>query len=69
MADPARSADIAKTIGLGTTRTNDLLREMVHAGDIVACGKTRAREYRLAENKAKNKLMGQRNGPLYRHSD
>lgn len=49
MAGPARLADIAKTIGLGTTRTNDLLREMVHAGDIVACGKTRAREYRLAE--------------------
>ena len=48
-AGPAKSADVAKAIGLGTTRTNDLLREMILAGDVAASGETRAREYRLAE--------------------
>lgn len=48
-AGPAKSADVAKAIGLGTTRTNDLLREMILAGAVVASGETRAREYRLAE--------------------
>ena len=59
MAGPARLADIAKTIGLGTTRTNDLLREMVHVEILSHVARQGLESIGWQKNKAKNKLMGQ----------
>ena len=44
----AKSADIAQGVGLGTSRTNELLKELVEAGAVVAEGAARSRAYRLA---------------------
>ena len=46
----SRSADIANGIGLGTSRTNDLLRELVSAGAVRASGQTRSRAYDLPKD-------------------
>ena len=43
----SRSADIADGIGLGISRTNDLLRELISAGLVKASGQTRSRVYGL----------------------
>ena len=44
-----KSAEIAERIGLGKTRTNELLRGLVGDGLIVAEGSARNRVYRRAE--------------------
>ena len=44
----AKSSDIAQGVGLGTSRTNELLRELVETGAVVAEGAARSRVYRLA---------------------
>ena len=44
----AKSADIAQGVGLGTSRTNELLRELIEAGAVVAEGAARSRAYRLS---------------------
>ena len=44
----SRSADIAEDIGLGTSRTNDLLRGLVEGGIVEAVGGYRNRRYKLA---------------------
>lgn len=41
----SKSADIAKSVGLSVSRTNELLREMVSDGRVTAQGKARARRY------------------------
>ena len=46
---PSRRSDLEPVLGLGTSRVNDLLRELVAAGFIVAEGATRSRRYRLAD--------------------
>ena len=46
---PLASVDIARAIGLGKTRTNELIGELIASGHIVAEGATRSRRYRLAE--------------------
>ncbi len=46
----SRSADIASGIGLGTSRTNDLLRELVSAKAVKASGQTRSRVYELLKD-------------------
>lgn len=45
----SRSADIAQSIGLGPSRTNDLLRELAEGGVVEAMGGYRNRRYRLAD--------------------
>lgn len=45
---PMISAEIAAAIGLGKTRTNELIAELINSGYIVAEGATRSRRYRLA---------------------
>lgn len=45
----SRSADIAQSIGLGPSRTNDLLRELTEGGVVEAMGGYRNRRYRLAD--------------------
>ncbi|WP_139651348.1 ATP-binding protein [Raoultibacter phocaeensis] len=45
--DTARSLDIAAAIGLGKTRTNEILKSMVEEGVIQAEGTTHNRMYRL----------------------
>ena len=44
----SRSADIAKSIGLGTSRTNDLLRSLVEGGIVETVGGYRNRRYKLS---------------------
>ena len=43
----SKSADIANAVGLSVTRTNQLLREMVAEGAVIAEGAARSRTYRL----------------------
>lgn len=45
----SQSADIAKNIGLGISRTNQLLRSLVEGGMVDAVGGSRNRIYRLSE--------------------
>lgn len=45
----SKSAEIAASIGLGTSRTNDLLRDLVDGGVVKAQGGSRNRTYRIAE--------------------
>ena len=44
-----KSVDVAEGIGLGKTRTNELLRGLVNDGILVAEGSARNRVYRRAE--------------------
>ena len=46
---PVSSAEIAMSIGLGKTRTNELIGELIDSGHVIAEGATRSRRYRLAE--------------------
>lgn len=46
---PAKSQDIAHTLGLSVTRTNEILREMIREGEVIPDGETRSRQYRLEE--------------------
>ena len=46
---PSKRADLETVTGLGTSRVNDLLRELVAEGIVVAEGVSRARRYYLAE--------------------
>lgn len=46
---PVASAEIATAIGLGKTRTNELIGELVASGHVVAEGATRSRRYRLED--------------------
>jgi len=46
---PSKSSDIALAVGLKTTRTNQILREMIAAGVVKAEGQARSREYRLVD--------------------
>ena len=46
---PTKRSELEKVTGLGTSRVNDLLRELTADGSIVAEGATRSRKYRLAE--------------------
>ena len=48
----AKSADIAQGVGLSTSRTNELLKELVEAGAVAAEGEARSRAYRLAGKQA-----------------
>lgn len=48
MHGESRSAEIAESIGLGTSRTNDLLRDLAGGGIIEAVGGYRNRRYKLA---------------------
>lgn len=45
----SRSADIAESIGLGASRTNDLLRGLAEGGIVEAVGGYRNRRYKLAD--------------------
>ena len=45
----SRSADIAESIGLGTSRTNDLLRDLAEGGIVEVMGGYRNRRYKLAD--------------------
>ncbi|NHM16516.1 hypothetical protein GMI69_07590 [Eggerthellaceae bacterium zg-887] len=45
----SKSAEIAASAGLGTSRTNDLLRDLVDGGVVKAQGGSRNRTYRIAE--------------------
>ena len=47
--EPLNSAAISDSIGLGKTRTNELIRELVESGHVIAEGATRSRRYRLPE--------------------
>lgn len=44
----SRSADIAESIGFGTSRTNDLLRGLVEGGFVETVGGYRNRRYKLS---------------------
>ena len=46
---PSKRAELEEVTGLGTSRVNDLLRELIADGIVVAEGATRSRKYRLAE--------------------
>lgn len=46
---PLSSADIVSAIGLGKTRTNELIGELIASGIVITEGATRSRCYRLAE--------------------
>ncbi len=41
----SKSADIAESVGLSVSRTNELLKEMIDEGKVTAQGKARARRY------------------------
>lgn len=47
--EPLSSAEIAKAIGLGKTRTNELIGELITSGHVTAEGATRSRRYRIAD--------------------
>lgn len=46
---PTKRAELESVTGLGTSRVNDLLRDLIADGVVVAEGATRSRRYRLAE--------------------
>lgn len=48
----AKSAEVSAEIGLGKSRTNELLRLLVDSGRVVAEGSARARTYRIAPRKS-----------------
>lgn len=45
----SKSAEIAASVGLGISRTNELLRGLVEGGVVKAQGGSRNRTYRIAE--------------------
>lgn len=46
---PSKRVELEEVTGLGTSRVNDLLRELAADGAIVTEGATRSRRYRIAE--------------------
>ncbi|MBQ9068543.1 MAG: helix-turn-helix domain-containing protein [Eggerthellaceae bacterium] len=46
---PLSFTAISNSIGLGKTKTNELIRELVESGHVIAEGAARSRRYRLSE--------------------
>lgn len=46
-AVPMKASDIAAFVGLGKTRTSELLKSLIEDGYVVAEGASRSRRYRM----------------------